>query len=85
MALRAARVLDQIVIFGEAHLRRILSAYAAYYTIEHARTWPYKRMRHCGEPSTESAALSLYPFWPGYTINMSGYDFRKGQSMISRL
>jgi transposase InsO family protein len=23
--------LDQIVIFGEAHLRRILSAYAAYY------------------------------------------------------
>jgi transposase InsO family protein len=23
--------LDQIVIFGEAHLRRVLSAYAAYY------------------------------------------------------
>jgi hypothetical protein len=23
--------LDQMVIFGEAHLRRILSAYAAYY------------------------------------------------------
>ena len=23
--------LDQVVIFGEAHLRRILSAYAAYY------------------------------------------------------
>ena len=28
--------LDQIVVFGEAHLRRILSAYAAYYN--HART-----------------------------------------------
>src|SRR5262249_57479014 len=39
--------LDLIVIFGEAHLRRILSAYAAY-----------KRMRHCGELSTASAALS---------------------------
>ena len=23
--------LDQILIFGEAHLRRVLSAYAAYY------------------------------------------------------
>jgi len=27
--------LDQIIIFGEAHLRRTLSAYAAYYN--HAR------------------------------------------------
>jgi hypothetical protein len=23
--------LDQVVVFGEAHLRRVLSAYAAYY------------------------------------------------------
>jgi len=56
------------VIFGEAHLRQILSAYAAY-----------KRMRHRGELSTASAALSLYQFWLGYIINMYGYDFRKGQ------
>ena len=47
-------------------------------TIEPARTWPYKRMRHCGELSSASAALSLYPFWLGCIINMSGYDFRKG-------
>jgi hypothetical protein len=33
----------------------------------------------CGELSNGSAALPLYPFWPGYIINMSGYDFRKGQ------
>jgi Integrase core domain len=28
--------LDQMLIFGEGHLRRVLSAYAAYYN--HART-----------------------------------------------
>ena len=27
--------LDQVVIFGETHLRRILSAYAAYYNQTH--------------------------------------------------
>jgi hypothetical protein len=29
--------------------------------------------------------LSLYPFWPGYIINMSGYDFRKGQGAVRAL
>ena len=47
-------------------------------TIEHVRTWHYKKMRHRGELSNGSAALLLYPFWQGYIINMSGYDFRKG-------
>jgi hypothetical protein len=48
-------------------------------TIAPARTWRYKRMRPCGELFNGLAALPLYPFWPGYIINMSGYDFRKGQ------
>ena len=49
-------------------------------TIAPVRTWRYKRMRPCGELFNGLAALSLYPFWPGYIINMSGYDFRKGQA-----
>jgi hypothetical protein len=48
-------------------------------TIAPVRTWRYKRMSPCGELFNGLAALSLYPFWPGYIINMSGYDFRKGQ------
>jgi transposase InsO family protein len=70
--------LDQMVIFGEAHLRRILPAYVDY-TIVHVRTWLYRKMHPCGEPSNSLAALSPSPLWPGYIINMSGYDFRKGQ------
>ena len=35
--------LDQLIVFGESHLRRILAAYTA---IRHARTWLCKRMRH---------------------------------------
>jgi hypothetical protein len=44
----------------------------------------HKRMRHCGELSNGLAASSPYPFWPGYIINMSGHDFRKGQGHDQR-
>ena len=70
--------LDQMVICGEAHLRRILSAYAAI-TIKPVRTWHYRKMRRCIEPSNGLALLSLFRFWVGCIINTSGYDFRKGQ------
>ena len=43
--------LDQIVIFGDAHLRRVLSAYAAYYNQARTHWHPYRRMRPCGERS----------------------------------
>jgi hypothetical protein len=68
----AAYDMDQVVIFGEAHLRRILFAYARLHSRPPA-------LRPCGELFNGLAALPLYPFWPGYIINMSGYDFRKGQ------
>jgi hypothetical protein len=69
--------LDQILIFGETHLRRSLSAYAAYYN--QARTWHYRKMRPCIEPSSGLVPLSLFPSWRGCITNTSGYDFRKGQ------
>jgi hypothetical protein len=42
--------LDRMLIFGEAHLRRILSMYAIYYN-ESRSTYHCTRMRHCIEQS----------------------------------
>jgi Integrase core domain len=70
--------LDQMLIFGEAHLRRVLSAYAAY-TIKRARTWHYRKMHPCIEQSKGLASLSPFQSWPDCITNTSGYDFRKGQ------
>jgi hypothetical protein len=73
--------LDQVVIFGEMHLRRILSAYAAYYN--QARTHSaLQKMRPCIEPSNDLAPLSPFRSWLDCTTNTSGYDFRKGQGWI---
>ena len=40
--------LDQMVIFGETHLRQILSI-MQHITIKRARTWHYRKMRPCIE------------------------------------
>ena len=70
--------LDQMLIFGEAHLRRILSAYAAYYN--QSRThFHCRKMRRWVERSNGMAPLPPCPFWRGCIIDMRGYDFRKGQ------
>jgi len=74
--------LDQVVIFGEAHLRRILSAYAAYYN--QVRTHlAYRKMRlFIGQPN-DRAPLSPFRSWPGCITNTPGYDFRKGHGVLS--
>jgi hypothetical protein len=48
-------------------------------TIKRARTWHYRKMRHCIEQSNDLARLSPFRSWLGCIINTSGYDFRKGQ------
>jgi len=42
--------LDHVLIFGERHLRRVLTSYSLYYN-EAARIWAWARMRHCKELS----------------------------------
>jgi hypothetical protein len=76
-----------MLIFGEAHLRRILSMYAIYYngrsgvphTRNRARTYHCTRMRHCIEQSNGLVPLLLCPSWVDYIIATRGYDFREGQ------
>ena len=74
--------LDQMVIFGEAHLRPNSFHLCAAITINRAHTWHYRKIRRCVERSNGPATLSPRPFWPGYIIDTSGYDFRKGQARV---
>ena len=70
--------LDQIVVFGEAHLRRVLSVYAAYYN----QTRPHRSLRK--DAPLRRAIQQSAPSSPSRSLvdcitNTSGYDFRKGQ------
>src|SRR5262245_48619734 len=70
--------LDHVLIFGEAHLRRVLTTYSTYYNearthSDCARTRPYPGL------SSDPALSSLRQSCPAYTIAMRGYDFREGQ------
>ena len=70
--------LDQVVIFSEMHLRRILSAYAAYYN--QART--HLALQKDAPLHRDLAPLSPFRSWLDCTTNTSGYDFRKGQPVF---
>ena len=70
--------LDQMVIFGETHLRRILSTYAAYYN--QARTHlALQKDAPLHRAVQRSGAIVAIPILAGLHHNTSGYDFRKGQ------
>jgi uncharacterized protein (DUF488 family) len=47
--------------------------------IKRARTWHYRKMPPCIEPSNDLAPWSPFRSWLGCITNTSGYDFRKGQ------
>ena len=70
--------LDQMVICGEAHLRRILSAYAAYYN--QARTHlALQKDAPLHRAVQRSGAIVAIPILAGLHHQSSGYNFRKGQ------
>src|SRR5450830_1850692 len=71
--------LDQVLIFGESHLRRVLASYAAYYN--QART----HLALQKDAPLHRAVQRLSPFrsWPDCTINTSGCDFRKGHPVAN--
>ena len=71
--------LDRMLIFGEAHLRRILSLYAIYYNESRTHLSLHK-MRHCIEQSNGQVPSLLCPSWVDCIIAARGYDFRKGHA-----
>jgi transposase InsO family protein len=72
--------LDQMLIIGESHLRRILSCYAAYYN--RARTHlALQKDAPLHRTVQSSGSIAAIPR-PDSTTNMCGYDFRKAQPSI---
>jgi hypothetical protein len=68
--------LNEMLIGGEARLRRALSAYSAI-TIKRARTWHYRKIRRYVEFSNCLVPLLLFSSWPRHIKNTVGSDFRK--------
>ena len=73
--------LDHVLIFGEAHLRKILTLYASYYN--RSRTHLSLRM---DAPICRSVQrygnVAATPILSGHIIATRGYDFRKGQENL---
>ena len=70
--------LDQIVVFGERHLRRILTSYASYYNetrthLSLAKDAPVHR------EIQRSGVIVAEPILFGLHIGMRGYNLQKGQ------
>jgi Integrase core domain len=66
--------LDHLVVAGEAHLRRTLKTYVAYYN-EVRTHLTLDRDAPDGRRSERSAPSWRYRFWVGYIINMFGFSF----------
>ena len=64
--------LDRMLVFGGRTCDEFL--------LRMARTWHYRKMRRCIEPSNDLAPLSPFRYWLDCITNTSGYDFRKGQA-----
>src|ERR1035437_10997279 len=71
--------LKQMLIFDEAHLRKILTLYTSYYN-ESRTHLSLRKDAPLGRTVNETETLPLRPFCRGCIIATRGYDFRKGQS-----
>ena len=71
--------LDHVLIFGERHLRRVLTSYSVYYNETRTHIWGWARTRRQGEPSSDPGPSSPYRFCADYIIVTRGYNFREGQ------
>ena len=85
--------LDQIFIFGEAHLRRVLSAYAAYYnqTRPHLalqKDAPFRRAiqpdrQRCGHPDSRRTSSPIRPDMIFGNDTLPSWDSRTRRKIFS--
>ena len=66
--------LDHLVVFDEAHLRRVLKNYASYYNLVRTHLSLDKNASDFGAPRS-SARSHPFQFWVGCITNMSGFRF----------
>jgi transposase InsO family protein len=74
--------LDHMIVFGEAHLRRILGAYAAYYNESRThrslnKDAPFHRAIERSVPSNHTQ------FSAAFTTNIAESNFRYTQALVS--
>src|SRR5262249_15201002 len=74
--------LDQVLIFGEVHLRQI-SVFICSVLTKSVRTRPWARMHHWADEFGDPASLLPSRSCPDCIITTSGYDFRKGPTAIT--
>jgi transposase InsO family protein len=68
--------LDHVVVFGEAHLRRILATYAVYYN-ELRTHCPWARIRRAISRFSGAASSLLSQSSAGCTINTAGHSIQQ--------
>jgi len=71
--------LDHVVIFGERHLRRVLTLYSRYYNETRTHLGLGKDARY-DEPSNDQGPSSPHRSCPDCIIATHGYDSREGQA-----
>jgi hypothetical protein len=75
-------LLDQMISWSEAHLRRVLKEYTSYYNA-HGPISTCRKTPHIAGPLSAAAASSPATSWADFTINTVGFSFRKGHPWLS--
>jgi hypothetical protein len=70
--------LDHVAVFGERHLRHLLTNRTKNTTTRRANIYHFRRTRRFPVPSRRSVRCWLCQFWADYTINTSECEFPTG-------
>ncbi len=81
---RRRECLDRMLIFGEAHLRQILTSYACYYNDSRTHL-SLQKDTPLGRAVQRYGNIVATPVLSGCIIATRGYDFRKGSGESVRL
>ena len=76
-------ILDHVLIYGERHLRWILTLYSLYYNETRTRLGLGKDTP-IGRHIERSGTIVTTPILSGLIIATRGYDFREGQVRADR-
>src|SRR4029079_11303588 len=73
-----------MIVWSEAHLRRVLKEYTSYYNAARTHLGLQKDAPHRRPIERLAAASSLATSCADFTINTVGFSFRNGQGRINR-
>jgi hypothetical protein len=80
-ARKGREAVDIIVVFGEAHLRRILTAYTGYYN-EFRTHLSLDKDSPAHRPTRRYGQIAARQILADFIINTAGYNFQQGHGSI---